>query len=99
MSLGAESPAQPVSTAATASLARVRRGSLAVLVLVMVEYGIGMYVNLYVTIPKADHGRSVGSAIANGPATLSIHAVLGLLLGLAALGVLAQAVTACPARK
>ena len=93
MSLDAESPARPVKTA-TASLARVRRGSLAVLVLVVVEYGIGMYVNLYVAIPRADHGHSVGSAIANGPATLSIHAVIGLLLGLGALGVLVQAVMA-----
>jgi hypothetical protein len=92
MSLDAESPARPVSTAATAGLARVRRGSLAVLVLVVVEYGIGMYVNLYVAVPRGDHGRSVGSAITNGPAMLSIHVVIGLLLGLGALGVLAQAV-------
>jgi hypothetical protein len=94
MSLDAESPARPVSTATTARVTRVRRGSLAVLVLVVVEYGIGMYVNLYVAVPRADHGHSVGSAIANGPATLSIHAVIGLLLGLGALGVLVQAVIA-----
>lgn len=91
MSLDAESPARPVSTA---SLARVRRGSLAVLVLVVAEYGIGMYVNLYVAIPRADRGGSVGSAIANGPAMLSIHVVIGLLLGLGALGLLVQAVIA-----
>jgi hypothetical protein len=94
MSLDAESPTRPVSTAATAGLARVRRGSLAVLVLLVAEYGIGMYVNLYITIPRADHGHSLGSAIANGPAILSIHAVIGLLLGLSALGVLVQAVIA-----
>jgi hypothetical protein len=67
---------------------------MAVLVLIVVEYGIGMYVNLYVTVPRADHGRSVGSAIANGPAMLTIHAVIGPLLGLGALGVLVQAVIA-----
>jgi hypothetical protein len=50
MSLDAESPTRRVSTAATAGLARVRRGSLAVLVLLVAEYGIGMYVNLYITI-------------------------------------------------
>jgi hypothetical protein len=94
MSLDAESRARPVSNAATARWARVRRGSLAVLVLVVVEYGFGMYVNLYVTVPRADHGRSVGSAIANGPTILSIHAAIGLLLGLGALGVLGQAVMA-----
>jgi hypothetical protein len=92
MSLDAESPARPVRIPATAGLARLRRGSMAVLVLVVAEYGLGMYVSLYVTVPGADHGRSVGGAIANGPAMLSIHAVVGLLLGLGALGVLAQAV-------
>src|SRR5262249_19110067 len=77
-----------------AGLARVRLGSLAVLVLVVVQYGIGMYVNLYVTVPRADHGHGMGSAIANGPAVLSVHAVIGLLLGLGAVGVLVQAVIA-----
>ena len=54
----------------------------------MVEYAIGMYVNLYVTVPGADHGGSLGSAISNGPASLSVHAVLGL----GALGVAAQSI-------
>jgi hypothetical protein len=93
MSLDAKS-ARPVSTPAPASLARLRRGSLAVLVLVVAEYLIGMYVNLFVTIPRADHDHGVGSAIANGPAILATHAVIGLLLGLAALGVLVQAIMA-----
>jgi hypothetical protein len=94
MSIDAKSAARPASTVAPAGLARVRRGSLAVLVLVVAEYLIGMYVNLFVTVPRADHGHSVGSAIANGPAILATHAVIGLLLGLAALGVLVQAVMA-----
>jgi hypothetical protein len=58
-------------------------------VLLVVEYAIGMYVNLYVTVPGADHGGSLGSAISNGPASLSVHAVIGLLLGL---GVAAQSI-------
>ena len=82
------------SGAVAVDVRSVRRGSLAVLVLLVVEYGIGMYVNLYVTIPRADHGHGLGSAIANGPTMLSIHAVIGLLLGLEAVGVLAQAVIA-----
>ena len=94
MSLDAKSAARPVRAAAPAGLARVRRGSLAVLVLVVAEYLIGMYVNLFVTIPPADHGHGVGSAIANGPAVLTTHAVIGLLLALAAVGVLVQAVMA-----
>jgi hypothetical protein len=94
MSLDAQSPTRPVRTAPAAGLARARRGSLAVLVLLVAEYGIGMYVNLYGTIPRADHGHGLGSAITNGPAILSIHALLGLLLGLGALAVLVQAVIA-----
>jgi hypothetical protein len=94
MSLDAASPTPPASAAAAAGLARARRGSLAVLVLIVTEYTVGMYVNLYVTIPRADHGRGLGTAISNGPVILSIHAVLGLLLGLGALAVLVQAVLA-----
>jgi hypothetical protein len=94
MSLRAQSSARPASTAATASLVRVRRGSLAALVLLVVQYGIGMYVNLYVTVPRDDHGSGLGSAIANGPAMLSSHAVLGLLLGLVAIAVVVHAVMA-----
>jgi hypothetical protein len=91
MSVETESSALRARTAA-AGLARLRRGSLAVLVLLVVEYAIGMYVNLYVTVPGADHGGGLGSAIASGPASLSLHAVLGLLLGLGSLGAAAQSI-------
>jgi hypothetical protein len=63
-----------------------------VLVLLVVEYGLGMYVNLYVAVPAADHGGSLGGVIAEGPAMLSAHATVGLLLGLGALGAIVQAV-------
>ena len=94
MNPDAGSPAQAARTAAPARLARVRQASLAALVLLIAEYVIGMYVNLYVTIPRADHGHGLGSSITNGPAMLSVHAAIGLLLGLAALGVLVRAVIA-----
>jgi hypothetical protein len=94
MSLRAEPVPRTSSTAVMTGLARVRRASLVTLVLVVAEYVTGMYVNLYVVIPAADHGQGVGTAITNGPAMLSIHTVLGLLLGLGALGVLWQAVRA-----
>jgi hypothetical protein len=96
MSTDTRSTAGPTGAAAAAgrARARARNGSLAVLVLVVVEYGIGMYVNVYAAVPRADHGASLASAISNGPAALSIHAVVGLLLGLGGLGVLAQAILA-----
>lgn len=92
MNIDAESAARPVSSAATARLTRMRQASLAVLVLLVVEYGIGMYVNLYATVPRDDHGHGLESAIANGPWSLSIHAVIGLLLGLGAVGMLVRAI-------
>jgi hypothetical protein len=94
MSVHTQSAARPVSAPAGVSLARVRRASLVVLVLLLAEYLMGMYVNLYVTVPRADHGRSVRSAIANGPVILSAHAVIGLLLGLSAVAVLVLSVIA-----
>jgi len=70
----------------------IRRASLAVLAVLVLEYGIGVYVSLYATVPRADHGAGLATAIARGPAALSTHAVLGLLLGLGAIAVLVQAV-------
>jgi hypothetical protein len=92
MSVGTESAAARVQAAKSVGLARLRRGSFAILVLVVVQYAIGMYVNIYVSVPAADHGRGLGSDISNGPGWLSVHVVLGLLLGLGALGLLTQAV-------
>jgi hypothetical protein len=94
MSLEAESPARTASTAAPVSLGRVRRASLAALALTVVEYGIGMYINLYVTVPPSDRGHDLGHVLTNGPAVLSLHVVIGLLLGLGAVAVLAQAAMA-----
>jgi len=89
-----DSAAKPARTTAAAALSRLRRGSLAAVVFVMAEYVIGMYVSLYVTVPAADRGRSLSTAISAGPALLSVHAVVGLLLGLAALGVFVQSIIA-----
>jgi hypothetical protein len=62
-----------------------------VLAILVLEYGIGVYVSLYATVPSTDRGAGIATAIARGPAALSTHAVLGLLLGLGAIAVLVQA--------
>jgi len=72
----------------------LRRASFAAFVMLVVQFALGIYVNLYVTVPSADHGHGFGQAIANGPAGLTLHIVLGLLLILAALGFLVQAILA-----
>jgi hypothetical protein len=64
---------------------------LAAVVLVLVQAGIGMVVNLYVTIPARHPGAhaadfltgsasSVGWAISHGSLALAVHAALGLAL-------------------
>jgi hypothetical protein len=72
----------------------LRRASFAAFVMLVVQFAVGIYVSLYVTVPSADHGHGFGQAIANGPAGLTLHIVLGLLLILAALGFLVQAILA-----
>jgi hypothetical protein len=72
----------------------LRRASFAAFVMLVVQFALGIYVNLYVTVPSGDHGHGFGQAITNGPAGLTLHIVLGLLLILAALGFLVQAILA-----
>lgn len=79
----------------TASRARnLRRGSLSAFLLLLVQFVLGVYVNLYVTVPGADQGHGIGKALGSGPPSLILHIVIGLLLVLAALGFLVQAVLA-----
>jgi hypothetical protein len=65
--------------------------------LTLVQAGVGMVVNLYVTVPAHHPGahpasyfsgslHSVAWAIAHGPATLAVHATLGLALVVFAVG-------------
>jgi hypothetical protein len=91
MTLHTATSGRRVSTGRTAGL---RQASLAALVLLLIQYGIGIGVNLYVTVPAADHGHSIGTAISNGPGALTVHIVLGLLLILAAAGLVVQAIRA-----
>ena len=62
----------------------IRRASLGTAIALLVQYGLGMWVNLYITIPARDQGggafTAIGRALANGPAGLGVHTVLGLLL-------------------
>jgi hypothetical protein len=62
----------------------LRANSLAAVVMLLTEYALGTWVNLYARLPASDHGHgslaAFGSAVANGPAVLAVHAVLGTLL-------------------
>ncbi len=91
---GTTHPGASGRRASTGRTAGLRRASLAALVLLLVQYGIGIGVNLYVTVPAADREHSIGTAISNGPGALTVHIVLGLLLILAAAGLVVQAIRA-----
>jgi hypothetical protein len=70
---------------------------LGAILLVLVQAGLGMVVNLYVTVPAHHPGahsanyfagslHSVAWAIAHGAATLAVHATLGLALVVVVVG-------------
>jgi hypothetical protein len=70
------------------------RGNLAAAIILLIQYGLGMGVNLYVTLPAAGRGgRGIADAFSSGPA-LAVHAVLGLLLILTALSMVIRSVIA-----
>jgi hypothetical protein len=76
----------------------LRAASFGTAVALLIQYGLGMWVNLYATVPARDHGGGVGAAIgralANGPAGLAVHAGLGLLLVLGSISILVRAIMA-----
>jgi hypothetical protein len=72
--------------------AGLRRASLAILIVLIVQFALGISVNLYVTLPTAGHpGHS--SWFGNG-ALLALHVTLGMILVLSAVFVLVRAIMA-----
>lgn len=70
---------------ATAGAGRgLRPNSFAAVVMLLIEYGLGIWVNLYAQLPASGKGKGTfaafGAAVANGPAALTLHALLGTLL-------------------
>ena len=76
----------------------LRANSLAAVVMLLIQYGLGMWVNLYAQLPASDHGKGVfaafGGAVADGPVALAVHALLGTLLLVTAISVVARAAIA-----
>lgn len=85
--------AAPPSVQRTASRrAGLRQANMAILIVLIVQFSLGMGVNLYVTLPAAGHpGHS--SFFGNG-LLLATHAAVGMFLILAALFVLVRAIMA-----
>ena len=76
----------------------LRRTSLGMSVALLVQSALGMWVNLYVTVPKRDQGggvaAAVGRALSNGPAALAVHAGIGLILVVGAISLVIRAIRA-----
>ena len=89
---GSQAVAPPSAHKTESRQAGLRQASLAILIVLIVQFALGIGVNLYVTLPAAGHpGHS--SWFGNG-ALLALHAALGMFLVLAAIAVLARAITA-----
>jgi hypothetical protein len=58
----------------------VRRASAAALVLLVLQYGLGMILNFYVGVPAADAHAGIFTEIATAPLALTAHALLGVTL-------------------
>jgi hypothetical protein len=76
----------------------LRPNAFAAVVMLLFEYGLGMWVSLYAQLPASDHGKgifaAVGAAVAHGPLTLTLHALLGTLLLVTAIAFVIRAVLA-----
>ena len=70
----------------------LRRVALAALVMLVVQYGLGIILNLYIAVPASDAHAGIMQEIASGPAMLTLHALLGLGLIGAAVVLLVRAV-------
>jgi hypothetical protein len=84
-------------------LRSLQRQLLGAVLLILVQSGLGMYVDLFVTIPPehsgsnpsnylSGSGRSLLWSVEHGGAALAIHTVLGVLLGLMVIGIVAGAI-------
>jgi hypothetical protein len=60
--------------------AGLRRVSLAALIMLVAQYGLGIFLNLYVAVPASDAHAGIFGEIATAPLALTLHALLGLAL-------------------
>ena len=77
-------------------LAALRGNTFGALALLILQFAIGIVVNLYATVPAKDKGSgifgAIGRALTNGPASLATHAGLGLLIVVAAVALVVRSI-------
>ena len=89
---GSQAVAPPAIQKKESRQVGLRRASLAILILLIVQFALGISVNLYVTLPAAGHPGHA-SWFGNGP-LLALHAATGMFLVIAAVFVLVRAIMA-----
>ena len=83
--------APPSAATMESRQARLRQASLAVLIVLVIQFALGMGVNLYTKLPAPGHGHA--SWFGSG-ALLALHTALGMILILSAIAVLVRAIAA-----
>jgi hypothetical protein len=58
----------------------LRRVSAVALVMLALQYGLGMILNFYVEVPAADAHAGIFTEITTAPLALTVHALLGVIL-------------------
>jgi hypothetical protein len=93
-----------VTVTIPAKAERLRDQVFGAVVMILLQTGLGTFVNLFVSIPRHHAGsqptdffggswRSVIWAIGHGAIALVIHTVLGLLLAIMVIGIIARAIS------
>ncbi len=84
---------QAVADKTARRLTGLRRNSVAISVMLLFQYGLGMAINLYVHVPvTGTGGPALGRAMSHLPAAVTVHGVFGLFLLVAGVSVLTRAV-------
>jgi len=66
--------------------------SVAALIMLVLQYGLGIILNLYVEVPASDANAGIITEIATAPLALTAHAILGIALIGTAILLVARAV-------
>jgi len=72
--------------------AGLRHMSVAALIMLVLQYGLGIILNLYVEVPASDAHAGIITEIATAPLALTAHAILGIALIGTAILLVARAV-------
>ena len=75
-----------------AGRAGLRHLSVAALIMLVLQYGLGIVLNLYVEVPASDAHAGIIQEIATAPLALTAHAILGVALIGTAILLVARAV-------